>query len=108
MDLQTLEITEVKALEDQRGKIVYCHPETWYFIRLEYAPSNEEPILKALYRFKQGNLELVREFEPMNIGYMQSQNYFGVYDTGFVLKRNGKISVYSLPDLQPIPFEDLD
>ena len=110
VDLQTLEITEVKVLEDQMGRIVYCHPDSWYFIKQEYGPADaahEEPILKGLYRLKQGNLELVKEFEPMSISYKESRNYFEVYDTGYVLKRSGKISVYSLPDLQPITFAEL-
>jgi hypothetical protein len=111
VDLQTLEITEVKVLEDQMGRIVYCHPDSWYFIKQEYDPADaahEEPILKGLYRLKQGNLELVMEFEPMSISYENRKNYFGVYDTGFVLKKDGRISVYSLPDLKPITFTELE
>ncbi len=107
VDLKTLEITEIKSLEGQRGMVIHCHPETWYFVKKEYDPADKEPILKALYRLNQGNLELVREFEPMSIGYGNNKNYFEVYDTGYVLKKDGKISVYSLPGLQPITFDEL-
>jgi hypothetical protein len=107
VDLKTLEITEVKSLEGQRGMVVHRHPDTWYYIKKEYDPAAEESILKGLYRLKQGTLELVKEFEPMSISYGNRKNYFGVYDTGFVLKKDGKVSVYSLPDLQPITFDEL-
>ncbi|NIM12383.1 MAG: hypothetical protein GTO45_09735 [Candidatus Aminicenantes bacterium] len=107
VDLKTLDVTEVKSLEGQRGMVIHRHPDTWYFVKKEYDPAAEEPILKALYRLNQEKLELVKEFEPMSISYTDSRNYFEVYDTGYVLKKNGKISVYSLPGLQPIMFDEL-
>jgi hypothetical protein len=107
VNLQTLEITGGKPLEGLGVMVFHRHPDTWYYVKKEYDPSTKKFILKGLYRLKQGNLELVKEFEPMSISYNESRNYFGVYDTGYVLKKDGKISVYSLPGLQPITFEKL-
>jgi hypothetical protein len=107
VDLQTLEVTESEPLAGQGGMVRYRHPDTWYFVKQEYHPSTKERILKGLYRLNRGKPELVKEFEPMDISYGNMKNYFGIYDAGFVLKRNGKITVYSLPGLQPITFNEL-
>ncbi|NIM12382.1 MAG: hypothetical protein GTO45_09730 [Candidatus Aminicenantes bacterium] len=103
LDLKDLELTEVKSLENGIGSFHYCHPDAWYYSHSEYGSGEGKCILKGLYRLKQGMLELIKKFAPIDLD--SEGNYFKVYDTGFVLKKDGKISVYSLPGLTPIILE---
>jgi hypothetical protein len=103
LDLKALELTEVKSLENGIGSFHYCHPDTWYYSHSEYNSGEGKCILKGLYQFKHGKLGLIKKFESIDLDI--KGNYFKVYDTGFVLKKDGKVSVYSLPDLIPIILE---
>jgi hypothetical protein len=105
LDLKALELTEVKSLEKGTGSFHYCHPDAWYYSHSEYGSGGGKCILKGLYRLKQGTLELIKKFDPIDLD--REGNYFKVYDAGFVLKEGGKISVYSLPGLKEIEFENL-
>jgi hypothetical protein len=105
LDLDTLEFTVIEALDNGGGSFHYCHPDTWYYVQIQYDSTAAASILKRLYRLKGVILQLAKEFAPIDLN--REGNYFEVYDAGFVLKKDGKISVYSLPDLKEIEFKNL-
>jgi hypothetical protein len=100
LDLKTLEFTDIKPLENKSGFFHYSHPDAWYYGQMTCKTFTDKCVLEKLYRLKSGTLHLLKEFEPIDLN--DKDNYFKVYDTGVVLKKKEKISVYSLPDLKPL------
>lgn len=105
LDLQTLEINEIKSLENSSGFFNYCHPDTWYYTDLDPDSRYSKFIVKKLYSIKEGNLDLLKEFEPLEV--IRKNNYYRILDTGLVLKRDGSVYVYTLPGLKELNFEKL-
>lgn len=108
LDLETLELEEIKpAGENRQGFFDYSFPNTWYYTTLDPDCTYGRMILKKLYRLKQGKPELLKEFEPDVVLYWP-RDFFGIFDTGMVLRREGKTKVYRLPGLEEIEFKKLE
>ncbi len=106
LDLETLELEQTKpAGEIKNGFFSYSHPNTWYYISVDPNSTYGRLILKKLYRVKQGKPQLIKEFEPDVFSW--PRDFFGIFNTGIVLRREGKITVYSLPGLEEIEFKKL-
>jgi hypothetical protein len=106
LDLETLELEEIKpAGENRSGFFDYSFPDTWYYTTVDLDSTYSRLLLKKLYRVKQGKTELIKEFEPDV--FLRRKDFFGIFNTGMVLKRDGKITVYSLPALEEIEFKKL-
>ncbi|UCH97475.1 MAG: hypothetical protein JSV88_11655, partial [Candidatus Aminicenantes bacterium] len=105
LDLESLELREIKQLENSSGFFDYSHPGNWYYTELDRKERWIKSSLKKLYRMQQGRLELVKEFAPAAFDWRK--DHFGIYKTGMVLRREGKITVYRLPGLEEIKFKKL-
>ena len=107
LDLETLELVQIKPVgENRNGFFAYSFPDTWYYTSVGADSTYARMILKKLYRVKQGKAELIKEFEP-DIVFHWPRDFFGIFNTGIVLRREGKITVYRLPDLEEIEFKKL-
>ena len=106
LDLETLELEEIKpAGENRLGFFYFTHSNTWYYITVGPDSTYSRMILKKLYRVKQGKAELLKEFDPFILNWQK--DYFGIFKTGMVLRREGKTRVYRLPGLEEIEFKKL-
>jgi hypothetical protein len=106
LDLETLELEEIKpAGENRSGSLHYSHPNTWYYITRDFDITYARTILKKLYRLKKGKPGLIKEFEPVILHW--PKDYFRIFNTGMVLRREGKTKVYRLPGLEEIEFKKL-
>lgn len=107
LDLETLEFEEVKPPGGNRqGFFHYSHPDTWYYTSIDSNSTHERLILKKLYRVKEGRAELIKEFEPHV--FSRRKDYYGIFNSGMVLRINGKTRVYRLPGLEEIEFKKLE
>ena len=91
--------------ENRSGFFAYSFPDTWYYTSVDPESTYARMILKKLYRVKQGKAELIKEFEPDVFSW--PRDYFGIFNTGMVLRREGKTTVYRLPGLEEIEFKKL-
>jgi hypothetical protein len=108
LDLETLEPEEIKpAGENKSGSFNYSFPDTWYYTSVDTDSEYARMVLKKLYRVKQGKAELIKEFEPDVIIYWP-KDFFGIFNTGMVIRRAGKTTVYRLPGLEKIEFKKLE
>jgi ABC-type transport system involved in multi-copper enzyme maturation permease subunit len=106
LDLETLELEEITPPgENKEGFFHYSHPDTWYYTTVDPESTYSRKILKKLYRVKEGKAELIKEFEPYV--FSRPKDYFGIFNTGIVLRKNGKTRVYRLPGLEEIEFKKL-
>jgi hypothetical protein len=107
LDLETLELEEIKPVgENRSGFFDYSFPNTWYYTTVGPDSTYSRMILKKLYRVKEGKTELIKEFEPVIFHWQK--DYFGIFNTGMVLRKNGKTKVYRLPGLEEIEFKKLE
>jgi ABC-type transport system involved in multi-copper enzyme maturation permease subunit len=107
LDLETLEPEEIKpAGGNKSGSFNYSFPDTWYYTSVEPGSTYSRWVLKKLYRLKQGKAELIKEFEP-DVFYWP-KDFFGIFNTGMVIRREGKTTVYRLPGLEKIEFKKLE
>lgn len=107
LDLETLELEGIKpAGENRSGFFDYSFPDTWYYTTLDPDSTYGRMILKKLYRVKQGKAKLIKEFEPDV--FHRRKDYFGIFNTGMVLRIEGKTTVYRLPGLEEIKFKKLN
>jgi ABC-type transport system involved in multi-copper enzyme maturation permease subunit len=107
LDLETLEMEEITPPGGNRqGFFHYSHPDTWYYTSIDPNSTYERLILKKLYRLKEGKTELIKEFEPHV--FSRPKDYYGIFNTGMVLRINGKTRVYRLPGLEEIEFKKLE
>jgi ABC-type transport system involved in multi-copper enzyme maturation permease subunit len=106
LDLETFELEEIKPADENRtGFFHYSFPDTWYYTSVDPVSTYTRRIFKKLYRLKQGKPELIKEFEPVIFHWQK--DFFGIFNTGMVLKKDGKITVYSLPALEEIEYKKL-
>ena len=106
LDLETLELEEIKTTGEIRyGSFFYSHPDTWYYTTFDPESTYSRKILKKLYRVKEGKPELIKEFEPDVL--TRPEDYYGIFNSGIVLQKNGKTRVYRLPGLEEIEFKKL-
>ena len=108
LDLEALELEEIKpAGENKSGSFYYSFPDTWYYTSVEPGSTYGRMVLKKLYRVKQGKTELIKEFEP-DVVFYWPKDFFGIFNTGMVMRRNEKTTVYRLPGLEEIEFKKLE
>ena len=69
-----------------------------------YAEMSSPHIVKSLNRYYKGKNEVLKEF---NLDTYKDNNYLRIFKNGIVLERDGKISVYALPDLKEYKYKDL-
>lgn len=107
LDLETLELEEITPPgENRQGFFHYSHPDTWYYTSVDPNSTHERLILKKLYRVKEGKPELIKEFEPDL--FSRHEDYYRIFNSGMVLRKNGKTRVYRLPGLEEIEFKKLE
>lgn len=104
LDLETLELKEIKPLQGSFGSFKYCSTGNWYYTLMER--KEHSIILKKLYRIKEGKVEVVKEFEHDVLNWRK--DFFGIFNAGMVLRKDGKITVYRLPGLEEIEFKKLE
>lgn len=108
LDLETLELEEINpAGENKSGFFNYSFPDTWYYTSVEPGSTYSRMVLKKLYRVKQGKAELIKEFEP-DVVFYWPKDFFGIFNTGMVMHREGKTTVYRLPGLEEIEYKKLE
>jgi ABC-type transport system involved in multi-copper enzyme maturation permease subunit len=69
-----------------------------------YAEMSSNYMVKSLNRYYKGKREVLKE---LNLDTIKTGNYLRIFNHGIVLERDGKISVYSLPDLKEFKYKDL-
>ncbi len=107
LDLENLELVQINPDgENRSGFFAYSFPDTWYYISVDADSTYSRMILKKLYRVKQGKAELIKKFEP-DMVFHWPRDFFGIFNTGMVMRREGKTTVYRLPDLVEIEFKKL-
>jgi hypothetical protein len=107
LDLETLELNDVIQLKDSTGYFKYIYPNKWYFVAFDAEKSNQDKnMIKRLLRVKNGNMELIKIFEPFE--HRKLGNFIGLYANGAVIMKDGKTKAFTLPGFTPITFEKLD
>jgi hypothetical protein len=109
LDLQTYNLSEIKGLGNTFGSFKNCANNTWYYIDQPYVHSSKNPTV-SIYRMNEGIPTLIKKFD-MAYGdekWNAYSNWIDVFDNGLILKNNGKIHVYSLPDMNEMRFKKLN
>lgn len=103
LDLDNLALNPL-AYELKDGHIRYLHPDRFYFFGNKHV-DNKGGLLERVYRLKNGEIVLVREFDaPVE---MNDYYYYRIHDSGVVISNKGEVKVYAFPDLEELKFNSL-
>jgi hypothetical protein len=99
LSLDSFEVTEVILFEDSSFSIFYSEPGNFYFLEF---PNNRQG--ENLFIIEEGKPRLLKKFR---LNVTTSLNRLSVFHTGIVSKKNGKVKVYSFPDMKELKFNKL-
>ena len=99
-----LETHELKPVAKKKGWIRYFYPDATYLLMhsRETDPEAVPGGYSQLHHLSNGTITLLKEFKPA-----AEIRGWGVTRSGLVVKENGKIKVYALPDMKEIVFKKL-
>jgi len=114
LDLATLELIEIQSMKDQGGYFYYAQPGQWLFIETKPGEPSGEKFLKGdklilskMFKIAQGNLELMKEFEPVYI-WGKNEDSFDINNNGIVVQKDRKVTVFAFPGLKELTFKGLN
>lgn len=105
LDLETMEMVELKAPAQTCGRFFY-RPGEWYYFGYEIEEMAKGPLLKQLYRLHGTQFEPVKTFSGQPINGRDS--FLGIFQGGIVLRQGGKTSVFKFPGLEEIVYKGLN
>lgn len=101
LDLENFKIKELKTDFLLEGYFSISHPDIAYFISRDF----NKHLIKALYKIEGDQIDLLKKFE--NFKLTEKRSFLRTFKSGLIISKQGKISVYSLPDLKELKFKKL-
>lgn len=101
VDLENFKIKDIKTDFELNGYLRAFNSGIAYFTQFDF----KNNLVKALYKIDGEKIKLLKRFE--NVERFGEDSSFEIFKPGIVIRKKGKVSVFSLPDLKELKFKKL-
>ena len=99
LDLENFRIKDIKTDFNLDGYVRVFNSCIAYFTQVDF----KNNMVKALYKIDGEKIKLLKRFE--NVERFGEDSSFEIFRPGIVIRKKGKVSVFSLPDLKELKFK---
>jgi len=109
LDLQTYDFHEIKDLSNTYGYFKKSIDGTWFYIEVPFVRDSKNPTI-SIYKMNEGKPMLVKKIDMLykDGKWDAYSDWVHEFETGLIVKNNGKLHVYRFPDLNEIEFKELE
>jgi hypothetical protein len=97
MDLENFKIKDIKTDFELSGYLRVFNSDVVYFTQVDL----KKDLVKALYKIDGEKIKLLKKFKDVE------ESDFNIFRSGIIIRKNEKVSVFSLPDLKELKFKKL-
>ncbi len=101
IDLDNFKIKDIKTDFELNGYLRVFNSGIAYFSQVDF----KNNMVKALYKIDGEKIKLLKRFK--NVKKFEQDSSFEIFSSGIVIRKRGKVSVFSLPDLKELKFKKL-
>jgi hypothetical protein len=101
LNLENFKIKDIKTDFNLDGYLRVFNSDIAYFTQIDF----KNNLIKALYKIDGEKIKLLKRFK--NVERFGEDSSFEIFKPGIVIRKKGKVSVFSLPDLKELKFKKL-